>query len=74
MSATKTQVSDLHGLLCETLTSEIHNDPSPSLLNVARQFLKDCNVTVDSEKIPKTVSDLETAFDEHYQSDMPDFN
>ena len=73
MSATKTQVSELHKLLCETLAAEIRNDPTPGILSVARGFLKDCNVQVDSDNVPKTVEDLNQAFDEHFVEGMPNF-
>lgn len=45
MSASNKELGNLHALLATTLATQIAIDPSnSSLMNVARQFLKDNNI------------------------------
>jgi len=74
MAATKTQMSDLHAILAESLKEQIEGrEAAPAVLNVARQFLKDSNIEVDSDNKPAGIVELEAAFDEFHQEDLPDF-
>ena len=76
MSAKRTEMSELHELLAKTLKDQIqHTDePSPAMLNVARQFLKDSGIEVDPDRRPSGVIELEKAFDEHFVDGMPNFD
>ena len=74
MAATRKELSDLHAALADVLKEQMQSsDVSPAMLNVARQFLKDCHIDVDPERAPAGVEDLKTAFDEHYVDGMPSF-
>ena len=50
--------------------------PGASLLNAARQFLKDNNIEVDPTRPSRSVSKLTKSLknDEHYDPDLPEFN
>jgi len=62
----------------ETKTGVVVRKVSPgaSLLNAARQFLKDNNIEVDPTKPSRSVSKLTASLedDEHYDPDIPEFN
>jgi hypothetical protein len=50
--------------------------PGASLLNAARQFLKDNNIEVDPTRPSASVSNLTRSLedDEHYDAEIPEFN
>lgn len=75
MSAKRQAMSELHELLARTLKEqiELNDEPSPSVLNVARQFLKDSGIEVDPERRPTGVVELEKVFDEHFVDGLPNF-
>ena len=74
MSATKTQMSDLHAALVESLKEQIvDREAAPAILNVARQLLRDNNIECDPDNKPTGIVELEAAFDEFHQEDLPDF-
>ena len=62
MSKTNQQRADeedlagLHGSLTTAIQTAIRTDPTPALLNVARQFLRDNGITCDGPRSPKLTS------------------
>ena len=75
MSATKTQMSDLHAILVGALKEQIEGgDVAPAVLNVARQLLRDNNIECDPDNRPAGIQELEAAFDEFHEAELPDFS
>lgn len=73
MASKRSEMSKLHEVLAQVLKDEIQKDePAPSALNVARQFLKDNGVECDPDRKPKSMDALVEAFDEI--EDLPKFN
>ena len=74
MAATRSELSKLHAMLAEALREEIQKeDRTPSALNVARQFLKDSGIEVDPDRKPKSMSELEEAFNAELE-ELPQFS
>lgn len=74
MAAKKSEMSELHEKLAQVLKEEIGVvEPSPAMLNVARQFLRDSGIEVDPDNKPVGVEALEKSFDEHFVEGIPSF-
>mgnify|MGYP003131827263 CR=1 FL=1 len=73
-AASRGELSELHNQLTEVLKEEMTTgERTPAMLNVVRQFLKDCGIEVRSDRTPTGIKELKETFDEHYVDGMPEF-
>ena len=74
MAANSHELDALHELLAKTFKQELEKEePAPSLLNAARQYLKDNNVVTNPGYESDGIKELQKAFQD-MEEELPKFN